>query len=107
MLLERQKIDGDPVRPDSTVPTAPTPCFRAQCLLVPAKKLISKMRSRDGKFSEPRPLSASTLKRVPKPSPLNSSLTGLCRVIVRELMFQKTIKKLLLLSIFSESDDYR
>jgi hypothetical protein len=47
MLLERQEIDGHPVRPGSTVPTAATPCFRAQCFLVTAKKLISKVRSRD------------------------------------------------------------
>jgi hypothetical protein len=46
---------GDPVRPDSTVPTAPTPSFRktAQSFLVPAKKLIPKVQSQDGKFSDP------------------------------------------------------
>jgi hypothetical protein len=36
MLLVRQKIDGDPVSPDSTVPTAPTPVSgrkASSCLL--------------------------------------------------------------------------
>ena len=44
-------------RPDSTVANSMNACFRkaAQPFFVAAKKLISKVRSRNGKFSEPEP----------------------------------------------------